>query len=105
MSISCDVTIGVYARFQSLLPCLLSMVPPPLIINFDQTNANFVPVSEWTLAKEGSKQVSIVTIDDKREMTVLLSCSMSGELLPPQLIYAGRTPHCHPVFAFPDDGR
>ncbi len=41
------------------------LVPPQLIINFDQTNANYVPVSEWTLAKEGSKQVPIIGLEDK----------------------------------------
>ena len=60
-----------------------SLVPPQLIVNLDQTGAKFVPVSEWTLAPQGSKQVAIIAKDDKREMTVLLSCSLSGELLPP----------------------
>ena len=75
------------------------LILPQLTINFDQTNAN---VSEWTMAKVGSKQVSIVAMDDKREMTVLLSCTLSGELLPPQLIYAGCTPRCHPPVSFLD---
>ncbi len=78
------------------------LVPPQLIINFDQTNAKYVPVSEWTLAKEGSKQVPIIGLEDKREMTVLLACTLSGKLLHPQLIYAGRTSRCHPSVSFPD---
>ena len=49
-----------------------------------------------------TKQVSIVAMDDKREMTVLLSCTLSGELLPPQFIYAGHTPRYHPPVSFPD---
>ena len=70
--------------------------PPQLIMNFDQTGCKFVPCSEWTLAVQGSKQVEIKGLDDKREMTVLLSITMSGKLLPPQLIYAGKTHRCHP---------
>ena len=77
-------------------------VPPQLIINLDQTNAKFIPVSEWILDKEGSKQVSIIGKEDKREMTVLLSCTLGGKLLPPQLIYAGCTNRCHPNFTFPN---
>lgn len=57
-----------------------SFVPPQLILNYDQTNAIFVPVSEWTLEKSGLKQVSIIGLEDKREMTVLLCCILSGGL-------------------------
>ncbi len=35
-------------------------------------------------------------------MTVLLACTLSGKLLHPQLIYAGRTSRCHPSVSFPD---
>ena len=41
-----------------------SFVPPQLILNFDQTNAKFVLVSEWTLEKSGTKQVSIIGLED-----------------------------------------
>ena len=35
-------------------------------------------------------------------MTVLLCCTLSGGLLPPQLVYAGKTERCHPTTSFPD---
>lgn len=38
---------------------------------------------------------------DKREMTVLLAISLSGKLLPHQLLYAGKTAKCHPMVDFP----
>lgn len=41
-------------------------------------------------------------IDDKREMTALLTVAMSGVLLAPQLIYAGKTNRCHAQYDFPD---
>lgn len=41
--------------------------------------------------------LDVTGIDDKREMTVLLACTLSGKLLHSQLIYAGKTPWCHPV--------
>ena len=50
----------------------------------------------------GTKQVSIIGLEDKREMTVLLCCTQSGGLLPPQLVYAGKTKCCHPTTSFLD---
>jgi hypothetical protein len=67
-----------------------------LFVNFDQTNAKYVPTSEWTMEEEGTRQIDILGLEDKREMTVLLECSASGTLLPPQLLYAGKTEQCHP---------
>ena len=76
-------------------------IPPELIINWDQTGAKYVSTSEWTLAEKGSKQVTVIGKEDKREMTVLLLCTMSGFLLPPHLIYCGKTNKCHPDITFP----
>jgi len=75
-------------------------IPKDMIVNFDQTGCKFVPVSNWTLAPKGSSQVEIVGIEDKREMTVLITISANGVLLPPSLIYAGKTDRCHPHFEF-----
>ena len=71
-------------------------------MNFDQTNSKLVPVSDWTLEKEGSKQVAIVGKEDKREIIVLLTVTASGKLLPPQVIYQGKTQGCHAKVTFPE---
>ena len=76
-------------------------IPPSLVINLDETGLPLVPVSQWTLAEEGSKQVPITGLDDKRQITGLLACTLSGNLLPPQLIYEGKTERCHPKHSFP----
>ncbi|KAJ8306301.1 LOW QUALITY PROTEIN: hypothetical protein KUTeg_016846 [Tegillarca granosa] len=34
----------------------------------------------------GTKQVEIIGLEDKRQTTALLTCTMSGDLLPPQLL-------------------
>ena len=78
-----------------------SKVPPELVINWDQTGAKFVPASQWMLAEQGVKQVNITGLDDKREMTAILACTLYGSLLPSQLIYAGKKTRCHPVIDFP----
>ena len=76
-------------------------IPAELVINFDQTGVKLVPTSEWTMAAEGANQVEITGCDDKREITAVLGISMAGKMLPPQVIYAGKTDRCHPEFNFP----
>ena len=71
------------------------------MINWDQTGSKLVPVSQWTLAEQGSTHVPVVSKDDKREITVVLAVSASGTLLQPQVIYAGKTPGCHAKITFP----
>ena len=78
-------------------------IPPKLIINWDQTGSKLVPVSEWTLAEQGSRQVPVVGKEDKWEITVLLAVSATGVLLPPQVIYQGKTIGCHAKITFPTD--
>ena len=48
-------------------------IPPDLVINWDHTGLNYVPVSNWTMAPEGSKRVEIVGIDNKRQITAILA--------------------------------
>lgn len=78
-------------------------IPHELIINFDQTRLKMIPTSEWTLEVKGSKDCSIVALDDKREITGVIGISLTGSLLPFQLIYKGLTDKCHPSFSFPKD--
>ena len=40
-------------------------VPAELIINWDQTGINYIPVSSWTMEEEGSKRVQVVGKDYK----------------------------------------
>ena len=81
----------------------LEDIPFDLVINWDQTGMHYVPVSSWTMAKEGSKRVEICGMDDKRQITAVFGCNMIGEFLPVQLIYKGKTDKCHPSFQFPSD--
>ena len=76
-------------------------IPGDLVINFDQTGIHYIPVSDWTMAEEGSKRVEITGKDDKRQLTAVFAGAMSGEFLPPQLIYQGKTTRCLPHYDFP----
>lgn len=71
-------------------------VPDSLVINWDQTGCQLIPGGDWTMEQQGSQQVPITGIDDKRQITLLLATSKSGTLLPPQLIYPGKTERCLP---------
>ena len=79
-------------------------IPNELVINWDQTGIHYVPVSSWTMDKEGSKRIEIVAADDKRQLTAVFAGSMTGDFLPPQLVYKGKTQRCLPVgVRFPSD--
>ena len=73
------------------------------IINWDQTGIYYVPVGSWTMEKEGSKRMEIVGIDDKRQITAVFAGSLTGDFLPPQLIYKGTTQRCLPTVSFPPE--
>jgi len=40
-------------------------IPAELIVNFDQTALNYVPITPWTMEKQGAKRVEVVAKDDK----------------------------------------
>ena len=71
-----------------------------MILNWDQTGCQLTPRGNWTMEKEGSKQV---TIADRRLITLLLTVTKAGTLLPPQLIYSGKTSKCLRATTFPSD--
>ena len=78
--------------------------PDELIINWDQTGVDVVPASKWTMHGRGEKQIPIKGIDDKHQYTVVLACTLSGDFLPPQILYQGETEQCHSHNApFPND--
>ena len=44
---------------------LIDEILPKMIINFDHTGINYLPVSSWTMEEAGSKHVEIIGKDDK----------------------------------------
>ena len=78
-------------------------IPPQLIINWDHKGIKIVPASNWTMKERGAKRVSIVGIEDKRQIITALDCTLSGDFLPPQVIYGGKTKAClPPKYDFPE---
>jgi DDE superfamily endonuclease len=66
-------------------------VHPSLVINADQTGVKLVPSSSWTYEKRNSSSVATIGADDKRQITACLASALSGDLLPLQLIFQGKT--------------
>ena len=52
---------------------------------------------------KGSKKVEAVGLNDKQQITAVFCAALSGKLLPPQVIYQGKTAACLPKFTFPAD--
>ena len=77
-------------------------IPLEMVINFDQTGINYIPVSSWTMEMEGAKRVEVAGKDDKRQITAVFAGSMTGDFLPPQLVYKGKTERCLPQYQFPE---
>ena len=47
--------------------------------------------------------ISIAHSDDKCQITAVVVTSMSGEYIPIQLLYQGKTVRCHPKISFPEN--
>lgn len=81
-----------YRAFMRLVYCIKEHdIPSELFVNTDQTQVVYAPGSKLTWAKKGSKQVSVVGLEEKRAMTLVVSVGNSGQLLPFQAIYSGIT--------------
>lgn len=67
-------------------------IPPQLVVNTDQTGIHLVPTGgAHTWAQKGSKHVLVHGVEDKRQITVSVSSSAAGDLLPFQLVFTGLT--------------
>ncbi len=79
-------------------------IPHEMIINWDQRATKIVPSCSWTMEKRGTKRVEISGVDDKRQITAVFGCTLTGKFLPIQLVYKGTTERCHPKgVVFPSD--
>lgn len=71
-------------------------IPEVLILNFDQTPLPYICSSNHTLHKKGDKTVPIVGKGKKKQITGTFTVSKTGDFLPIQLIYQGKTDRCLP---------
>jgi hypothetical protein len=63
---------------------------PQDIVSIDETNFDFDKASGETLANRGNKTIGCAVTGNANRCTVLLACTMSGEKLPPYIIFKGK---------------
>ena len=78
-------------------------IPKDSIINIDQTPLPYVLVSSYTMEEKVKQCVPISGTTDYRQITGTFGVTLSGEFLPIQLIYKGKTPRCQPNYIFPEE--
>ena len=61
-------------------------IPEDLIINSDQTPLPYICTGNRTYAKKGSSNVPLVEKGKKKQISATFTITMSGSLLPMQLI-------------------
>ena len=52
------------------------------------------------MAPEESRSVEVAGLGDKIQITATFAGTLSGEFLPTQLLYQGKTDRCHAKFTF-----
>ena len=62
-----------------------------LVVNWDQNDIHFIPNCGRDRAEKNSKEVVMIGGEANRQITGVFPDSVSGELLPPQLIFQGKT--------------
>ena len=79
-------------------------IPDDLIITLDQTPSKLLNVGKNTMAKTNSKRVALRDSDEKRAITITIAATLTGEILPFQMIYDGKTARSRPDRALLPDG-
>ena len=77
-------------------------IPYELIINIDQTPSKYVPFSSVTMAEKKSKHVPKQGADAKAAIILTLAETLSGDMLPFQMIYTDKTSHSLPTAELPE---
>ena len=74
-------------------------IPSELVYGTDETNVLLCQRSNKTRARKGSKRVRALAVgSEKAQITAMLACvEATGEVLPPQLIFEGKTKKCLPL--------
>ena len=70
------------------------------MINIDQTSLSYVNTGKYTFSFKGAKDIPVIGVDDKLQITAIFAFSCTGEFLPIQLIYAGKTERRLPKYSF-----
>ena len=77
-------------------------IPPDLVVNWDQTGINYVPVSQWTMEKRVPKELKLWEweIKGRLQLHLLVACLVIFFLCSWCI---GKTTKCLPSVTFPED--
>ena len=67
----------------------------------DQTPLSYINTGKYTFSLKSAKNIPIKGVDEKRQITPTFAVSCTGDFLPIQLIYAGKTERSLPKYSFP----
>ena len=87
---------GMFEECKLTFPTDISRVPPELVLNADQTTCSYVSVRRMTMAARNAMSVTIKGLTNKRNITLTFVITLSGEFLPMQVIYQGKTAASQP---------
>ena len=76
-------------------------IPLELVLNLDQTPLSYVSPGKYTFDSKGSKTVPINDVNNKQQITVTFTVTVSDSFLPIQFIYNG-VPCCFDVTFTPN---
>ena len=94
--------MGTVQRMLKPLSIKQYKIPPEFMLNSDQTPSSYVSVGRPTMATRGVKSVAIKGYIDERNITLNFAVSLSGEFLPMQIMYGGKTEASQPHgYTFP----
>ena len=71
------------------------------MLNSDQTPSTYVTVGRTTMAPKNSARVGFAGSTDNRSITLTLTVTLDGKILPFQIIYGGETDQSLPKITFP----
>ena len=69
---------------------VMNEIPNDQIFSWDQTGLQLVPTGQWTINQAG-EVIAVANSDDKCQITAVFTATITGEYLPPQVIYKGKT--------------
>ena len=76
-------------------------IPKSLVLNSDQTTSKYVTVGRTAMAPTNSTCVGSAQSTAKCSITLILTVSLNGKILPFQIIYGGKTDQSLPKITFP----
>jgi hypothetical protein len=67
-------------------------------VSSDQTKIHLIPNGDKrTWESKGTKRVQVLSFEDKKQLTMVVSSSVIKDLLPPQIVFTSSTPRTLPL--------